>query len=75
MSAEKQASQINPQHHTARIRQKLTALVDHLRQDSTHVDDPKAQAMFETTAEVLIGLRKAFEDYERRNEPAWRRAS
>ena len=73
--AEAQSPQSNPQHHTANIRQKLTELVDHLRQDTTRVSDPKAQAMFETTAEVLIGLRKAFEDYERRDEPAWRKAS
>jgi hypothetical protein len=28
--------------------------------------------MFETAAEVLGGLAKAFEDYEKKNEPAWR---
>jgi hypothetical protein len=31
--------------------------------------------MFETAAEVLGGLSKAFSDYERKNEAAWRRAS
>lgn len=33
---------------------------------------PKAQALFETTAEVLNGLVKAFNDFERKNEPAWK---
>jgi hypothetical protein len=28
--------------------------------------------MFETSAEVLTGLAKAFDDYERKNEAAWR---
>jgi hypothetical protein len=36
------------------------------------VDDPKAQALFETTAEVLGGLVVAFEHFERRSEAAWR---
>ncbi len=29
--------------------------------------------MFETSAEALSGLSKAFSDYERKNEPAWQR--
>jgi hypothetical protein len=29
--------------------------------------------MFETAAEVLGGLNKAFNDDEKKNEPAWRR--
>jgi hypothetical protein len=43
-----------------------------LRQDIEKVDDPKLKAMFETSAEVLGGLVKAFLDYERKNESAWR---
>lgn len=64
----------DPRHHTANIRKMLTELVDHARSDATKITDPKAQALFETTAEVLIGIRKAFEDYEQRNEPAWKKA-
>jgi len=37
------------------------------------VDEPRLRAMFETSAEVLGGLCKAFRDYERKNEAAWRR--
>jgi len=37
-------------------------LVDPLRQDISKVDDPKAKALFETSAEVLRGLAKAFND-------------
>jgi hypothetical protein len=47
--------------------------VDHLRRDVEKVGDPQAKAMFETAAEVLLGLKKAFADYEQKNEAAWRR--
>jgi len=36
------------------------------------VDEPQLKAMFETAAEVLGGLKKAFSDYERKNDSAWR---
>lgn len=49
----------------------LDQLIDHVRQDIGQVDEPKAQALFETTAEVLIGLRKAYEDYAKGGEQAW----
>ena len=48
-------------------------LIEHLRSDIDKVDEPQFKAMFETTAEVLGGLEKAFEDYERKNESAWER--
>ncbi|MGY4313379.1 hypothetical protein [Bradyrhizobium sp. JR3.5] len=44
----------------------------HLREDIEKVDEPQLKAMFETSAEVLGGLEKAFKDYEQRNEKAWR---
>jgi hypothetical protein len=34
--------------------------------------DPKAQALVETAAEVLIGLAKAFKDFEAQHEGAWK---
>ena len=52
----------------------LTRIVEHARSDVSKISDPKAQALFETTAEVLLGLRKALEDFERGNEEAWKRA-
>src|SRR4051812_7129472 len=45
---------------------------DHMRSDVAKVDDPQLKAMFETSAEVLLGLVKALGDYERKNEAAWR---
>jgi hypothetical protein len=53
----------------------LTGVIEHVRSDVDKVDDPKAQALFETTAEVLIGLKKAYEDYEQGTETAWKKAS
>jgi hypothetical protein len=47
-------------------------LIEHLRKDIEKVTEPKAQALFETSAEVLNGLVKAFDDYEKKNEAAWR---
>jgi hypothetical protein len=51
----------------------LREIQDHLREDIQKVDEPQLKAMFETTAEVLSGLRKAFQDYEQKNEAAWQR--
>lgn len=46
--------------------------MQHIRDDITKVDDPKAQALFETSAEVLNGLITAYEHFERRSEAAWK---
>jgi hypothetical protein len=35
------------------------------------VDEPQLKGMFETPAEVRVGLTKAFQDYERKYEAAW----
>jgi hypothetical protein len=63
----------DPLRHTTKIRGRLTDLADHLRGDVEKVEEPRAQALFETAAEVLLGLEHAFADYERGEEPAWRR--
>ena len=60
----------NPLHHTRKMSQRLTETIEHLRADINKVDDPQFKAMFETSAEVLGGLVKAFEDYEKKNEAA-----
>ncbi|MFI5072087.1 MAG: hypothetical protein ACHP8A_14475 [Terriglobales bacterium] len=65
----------DPRHHTARIKQMLTEIMEHARQDVGKVNDPKAQALFETTAEVLAGLKKAYEHFEQHAEGAWKTAS
>jgi len=62
----------DPRHHTRKMKVRLQETVEHLREDIEKVDDPQLKAMFETSAEVLIGLATAFDHYERKNESAWR---
>jgi hypothetical protein len=68
----KASSANNPGHHTQKIKVRMRQLIDHLREDVGKVAEPKAQALFETSAEVLTGLVKAFDDYEKKHEGAWR---
>lgn len=63
---------VEPTVHTRLMRERLEALIDHLREDVDKVEDPRAQALFETSAEVLTGLKTAYEHYEEKSEEAWR---
>jgi hypothetical protein len=63
----------DPRHHTQNMTKQLQDIVAHLREDVKKVDEPQFKAMFETSAEVLTGLVKAFKDYEQKNEAAWRK--
>jgi hypothetical protein len=63
----------DPRFHTIKIKAWMHELVQHLREDVRKIDEPKARALFETSAEVLNGLIKAFDDYEKKNEAAWQR--
>ncbi len=65
-------SENDPRYHTQRVGRMLNDLVNHLREDVGKVNDPKARALFEVSAEVLGGLQKAFKDYESQSEKAWR---
>jgi hypothetical protein len=62
----------DPRAHTANVRKEFRELIDHLRADIKKIDEPKAQALFETTAEVISGLDTAFKHYEEKNENAWK---
>jgi hypothetical protein len=62
----------NPMEHTANVKKEFRVLIDHLRKDIERVEDRSAKALFEVSAEVLIGLEKAFSDYEQKNEAAWK---
>jgi hypothetical protein len=66
------AAERDPRHHTQKMQKALQEIKDHLRADIEKVDEPQLKAMFETAAEVLGGLIKAFRDYEQKNEAAWR---
>lgn len=63
----------DPRHHTEEIKRRLDELVGDLRKGVRAVTEPRAQALFETSAEVLLGLRTAYEHYEEGEEEAWRR--
>jgi hypothetical protein len=58
--------------HTMQMRARLSDLAQHLREDVLKVHDERAKALFQTSAEVLGGLERAFADYEAAEEPAWR---
>jgi hypothetical protein len=62
----------DPKAHTANVRKELRELINHLRGDVDKVEEPKAQALFETAAEVLTGLETAFTHYEEKSERAWK---
>ncbi|HZW02927.1 MAG TPA: hypothetical protein VFF68_03300 [Anaerolineaceae bacterium] len=57
---------------TMQIRSRLNDAIVTLRNQIEEIDDPRGQALFETSAEVLEGLVRAFEHYEQRSEKAWR---
>jgi ferric iron reductase protein FhuF len=67
------AADRDPRHHTQKMKKRLKETIAHLREDIEKVDEPQIKAMFETSAEVLGGLVKAFSDYEQKNESAWRK--
>jgi hypothetical protein len=62
----------DPRHHTQKMATRLKETIEHMREDIRKVDEPQFKAMFETAAEVLGGLVKAFQDYERKSESAWK---
>ena len=69
------AKESDPRVHTQKMQKRLKEIQDHLREDIEKVDEPQLKAMFETAAEVLGGLMKAFGDYEKKNEAAWRKSA
>lgn len=70
MSDRSRDASTDPRHHTLKLKTMLNDVAEHARDDIKQVSDPRAQALFETTAEVLEGLINAYEHYERR-APAW----
>jgi len=59
-----------PRHYTQKLKKILSDTAAHARDDVSTFSDPKTQALFETTAEVLLG-----EDFEQKREEAWQTAS
>lgn len=71
----KQLHTNEPLAHVHQVREKLSELVDHLHTDAKAVNDPKAAALFEMSAEVLAGLERAFERFSDQHGHAWRSMS
>ena len=72
MTGTAQFPEADYRHHTRHIRDRLEEVMLHPREDIEKVDDPRARALFETTAEVLEGLIRAYEHAETQSEAAWR---
>lgn len=71
-ASESQEKSNDPMYHAANIERMLGELTNHVRQDLERVNDPRAQALFETSAEVLQGLGKAYHDFQTKSEKAWK---
>lgn len=65
--------QMNPQQCAGHIAHMLLHAQQECRANIEHVNDPKAQALFETVAEMLGGTVKALEDYQSGIEGVWHR--
>ena len=66
-----QTSQPGP--HVKQVRETLSELHDHLSKDGKKIEDPQGAALFETAAEVIAGLGRAFEHYAQKSEAAWKK--
>jgi hypothetical protein len=62
----------DPMVHAQHIQEMLDEMITHSRQDIDRVKEPRFQALLETTAEVLTGLKTAFRDYAEGKEKAWK---
>lgn len=65
----------DPKVHTESTRVAMKELITHLRRSVERVDEPRAQALFETSAEVLKGLVQTYDDYDAAEETAFRRTA
>jgi hypothetical protein len=64
-------SSSDPKVHCEHIQRQLEELILHARADIERVNEPRFQALLETTAEVLTGLKTAYQDYSEKREPVW----
>lgn len=71
MGDRQQYPENDPRHHTTKLKGMLDD-TGNAREDVGKIDEPKAQALFETTAEVLAGFIIAYDHYEQKCEAARR---
>ena len=72
---QKTEANMTPGEHAQHIANMLQQAQQACRADIGRIHDPKAQALFETVAEVVGGLLKALEHYQTGSEPAWQPSS
>jgi hypothetical protein len=65
-------TRIDARQRAEQLQRQLRETLTLARADIERLDDPKAQALCETTAEVLQGLVTAYEHYAAKSEAAWR---
>lgn len=59
-------------HHTQDMQRRSEEMIDHLRADIEKMDEPQLKGIFETSTEVLGGLKKTFSDCESKSQSARR---
>jgi hypothetical protein len=69
MKSSNSSAMSKTRHRTNVVIKKFDKLIMHLRHKADHLEALKAQALFETAAEVLLGLKTAFQHYQDREEP------
>ena len=62
----------NPIRHTQKIKTQMRQIINQLRADVGNITEAMARALFETSAEVLASVVKAFDDYQNKSRKAWR---
>jgi hypothetical protein len=60
----------DPRAHTALMEKRFKETINELRSEIKTLQDPRAKALFETAAEVIGGLEKAFHGYDKRDDLA-----
>lgn len=71
METIKSINSSDPKEHAQNIERLIYELKLFCHAEIRTVNDPKAKALFETTAEVLGGLEKAYSDYQSEDLGAW----
>jgi len=57
-------TQEDPRYQTAGIKEKLTDVSNQARETIEKVNDARAKILLRTTADLITGLKSAYEDYE-----------
>jgi hypothetical protein len=62
----------NPIRHIQKIKTQMRLIISQLGEDVGKVTEARARALFRTSADVLAGLVKAYDDYEKKSQTASR---